>query len=173
MGSGMQSKVLIAAGVVALLITGCTTPNRETTVPNKQPAPSATIRSAASSTSPQTAIRSPTVSASANTTKATPPAPTTDIIALIRAKATWIEPGRSLAVIRSNSEQPVPLFRQAIVLAEVRAALARTPARPQAELRRGQLTLIFSEGTSAQIADAINRTIGIPEVQRLTVILPG
>jgi hypothetical protein len=96
-----------------------------------------------------------------------------DIIDLIRARATWIEPGRSLAVIRASSGQPVPLFRQAIVLAEVRAALARTPARPQAEIRRGQLTLIFSQGTTPQIADAINRTLGVPEVQRLTVILPG
>lgn len=92
---------------------------------------------------------------------------------LIRAKSSWIEQGRSLAVIRNAPGQPVPLFRQAIVLAEVRATLAKTPVRPKAEFRRGQLTLTFSRGTPAQIADAINRTIGIPEVQRLVAVFPG
>jgi hypothetical protein len=172
MNSGMQSKVLIAHGLIALLITGCATQTPETYRPDKQPVPSVTVRTSASSPAPQTAIRARPVAASATHTK-TSPAPATDIIALISTKATWIKPGRSLAVTRGNSGQPVPLFRQAIVLAEVRAALAGTQARPQTEIRRGQLTLIFSQGTTTQIADAINRTISIPEVQKLTVILPG
>jgi len=62
---------------------------------------------------------------------------------------------------------PVPLFRQAIVLANVRAAIAGLPAPPKAEFQRGLLTLTFGQATSEQIAAAVNRAIEVPEVTRL------
>ena len=66
--------------------------------------------------------------------------------------------------------QPVPLFRQAIVLANVRAAVADLPAPPQAEFRQGLLTLKFREATSDQVTAAVNRTMSVPEVTRVQVI---
>ncbi len=65
----------------------------------------------------------------------------------------------------------MPLFRQAIVLAAVRAAVAGSPAVPKAEFRHGLLTLTFAQGTPAQIATAVNSAIAVPEVVRLGVIL--
>jgi hypothetical protein len=66
--------------------------------------------------------------------------------------------------------QPVPLFRQAIVLANVRAAVAGLPAPPQAEFRQGLLTLRFRETTPDQVAAAVNRAMSVPEVTRVQVI---
>ena len=67
--------------------------------------------------------------------------------------------------------QPVPLFRQAIVLANVRAAVAGLHAQPKTEFQRGLLTLTFPRGTQAEVAAAVNRALAIPEVSRLQVIL--
>ena len=53
----------------------------------------------------------------------------------------------------------MPLFRQAIVLANVRAAVAGLPAQPKAEFQRGLLTLTFPRGTQPEVATAINRTL--------------
>lgn len=66
--------------------------------------------------------------------------------------------------------QPVPLFRQAIVLANVRAAVAGLPAPPQAEFRQGLLTLRFRETTPDQVTAAVNRAMSVPEVTRVQVI---
>ncbi len=68
--------------------------------------------------------------------------------------------------------QPVPLFRQAIVLANVRAAVAGLPAQPKTEFQRGLLTLTFPRGTQAEVAAAVNRALAVPEVSRLQVIPP-
>ena len=67
--------------------------------------------------------------------------------------------------------QPVPLFRQAIVLANVRAAVAGLPAQPKAEFQRGLLTLTFPRGTHAEMAAAVNRAFAVPEVSRIQVVL--
>jgi len=66
--------------------------------------------------------------------------------------------------------QPVPLFRQAIVLAKVRAAVAGLPAQPKAEFQRGLLTLTFPRGTQAEMAAAVNRAFAVPEVSRIQVV---
>lgn len=168
----MQSKVLIAAGVIVLLLAGCSTPRPETVPPVKQTSPSIAPRVNKTSPTLTSAARPRPMNVRTAPSQAAP-ATTADVTNLVRAKSTWIEKGRSLVVTRNTSGQPVPLFRQAIVLAEVRATLAKATARPQAEFLRGQLTLKFSRGTPAQIADAINRTISIPEVQKLVVFLPG
>jgi hypothetical protein len=66
--------------------------------------------------------------------------------------------------------KPVPLFRQAIVLANVRAAVADLPAPPQAEFRQGLLTLKFRGASSDQIAAAVNRAMTVPDVARVQVV---
>ena len=68
------------------------------------------------------------------------------------------------------TQQPVPLFRQAIVLANVRAAVADLPAPPQAEFRQGLLTLKFRGANSDQIAAAVNRAMTVPDVARVQVV---
>jgi hypothetical protein len=68
--------------------------------------------------------------------------------------------------------QPVPLFRQAIVLANVRAALSGSTPEPRTEFRRGLLSLSFDQGNPSQIASSINRALSVPEVNRLVVDLP-
>jgi hypothetical protein len=68
------------------------------------------------------------------------------------------------------TQQPVPLFRQAIVLANVRAAVADLPAPPQAEFRQGLLTLKFRGANSDQIAAGVNRAMSIPDVARVQVV---
>ena len=72
----------------------------------------------------------------------------------------------------ASQAQPVPLFRQAIVLANVRAAVAGLPAQPKAEFQRGLLTLTFPRGTQAEMAAAMNRAFAVPEVSRIQVIPP-
>lgn len=172
MGSRMQSKVLIAIAVAALLAGGCTTHRPESITQNNRPATTIAPYAVTPPSSPSP-TPSPVRKTSSSVAPKTTPAPSADIIFLIRAKATWIEHGRSLVVITSTAGQPVPLFRQAIVLASVRAALAKGSIRPDAEFRRGLLTLTFSNGTPAQIAEAINRALSIPEVRKLVAILPG
>jgi hypothetical protein len=67
--------------------------------------------------------------------------------------------------------QPVPLFRQAIVLANVRSAVADLPAQPKAEFQRGLLPLTFPRGKQAEVAAAVNRAFAVPEVSRIQVVL--
>ena len=66
--------------------------------------------------------------------------------------------------------QPVPLFRQAIVLANVRATVAGLPAQPKAEFQRGLLTLTFPNGTEAEVEAAVKRALAVPEVRRIQVV---
>lgn len=95
-----------------------------------------------------------------------------DLPSLINADSMWTTYGRSLIVTR-GADEPVPLFRQAIVLAAVRDALADSPAAPKAEFLKGMLTLTFGKGTSAEIARDINRAIAVPEVAKLAVWVGG
>ena len=73
----------------------------------------------------------------------------------------------SLLVSRGTATEPVPLFRQAIVLASVRAAVAGLPAQPKAEFNRGLLTLTFPPGSKTEVTAAINKALTVPEVTRL------
>jgi hypothetical protein len=72
----------------------------------------------------------------------------------------------------ADRARPVPLFRQAIVLANVRAAVAGLPAPPQAEFRQGLLTLKFRGASEKEITAALQRTMEVAEVTRVQVI-PG
>lgn len=70
----------------------------------------------------------------------------------------------------ASPAQSVPLFRQAIVLANVRASVADLPDPPQAEFRQGLLTLKFRGQSSEQISTAVNRAMSVPEVTRVQVV---
>ena len=78
----------------------------------------------------------------------------------------------SLLISRGSNTQLVPLFRQAIVLANVRAAVAGLPVPPKAEFNRGLLTLTFPPGSTTDAAAAINQVLAVPEVTRLRAKLP-
>lgn len=71
---------------------------------------------------------------------------------------------------RTPQAAPVPLFRQAIVLAAVRSALADAPASPKASFSHGLLTLEFGGASPGDIAASVRRAISVPEVNRLGVI---
>ena len=161
----MAGKALISA-LLAALLTACTTPRTaiEPAATAASIAPASTIpadvtppRPPATRTASRAVVRPP----------APPPPAAPEIGTLIRGHVT--REGNTLFVTRGANE-PVPLFRQAIVLASVRSALADTPAT--AEFRRGLLTVNFPSGTNRQIAAAINRTLQVPEVTRLRANLP-
>lgn len=169
----MSGKVLITiAGVV--LLAGCA-PTREAApeaAPPPAPAPqhptaAAPTTAAAARTPPPRPPARPAVRPSI------PPAPAySDLPRMVRGQVTWIQRGEVLAVNSAAGSDPVPLFRQAIVLANVRATVAGSRAVPRAEFRRGVLHLDFARGNSPQIADAVNRALGVPEVTRVKVTLP-
>ncbi len=160
-----RKNLIVACCVVTGLTTGCASlrppevapaPLEETSSVQPALAPKPTPRR----TQQPAVQRAPRPAAAAAPTVATP----------IRANV--VNEGNSLLVTRSTAAAPVPLFRQAIVLANVRAAVAGLPAQPKAEFQRGLLTLTFPRGTQPEVATAINRTLAIPEVTRLRVIPP-
>ncbi|MBE2179356.1 MAG: hypothetical protein IAE97_02690 [Chthoniobacterales bacterium] len=168
----MSGKILIAVLAASVILAGgCTRVHEEAkpqdrvsvappgTVPPK-PVPARTLAKPSTPPRPPEAPR-----------EAAPP-PRADLPPLIHAASAWTDYGKSLVVTRGR-HQPVPLFRQAIVLASVRAAVAGSPAAPRVEFRRGRLTLTFGRGTNAEIAAAINRAIDVPEVTRLEILLQG
>jgi len=161
----MAGKALISA-LLAVLLTACTTPR---TVIE----PAATAAVVAPATAAPAVVAPPRPPATRTTARpvarppAPPPAATSELGTLIRGHVT--REGHTLFVTR-GANNPVPLFRQAIVLANVRSALAGTPAT--AEFRRGLLTVNFPSGTNRQIAGAINRVLQVPEVTRLRANLP-
>ena len=75
--------------------------------------------------------------------------------------------GNALIITRGAAAPPVPLFRQAIVLANVRAAVAGLPIQPKAEFQRGLLTLTFPPARQSEVTAAINRALAVPEVNRV------
>ncbi len=158
----MTGKVLHVALFAVPLLGGCAswqkTPATEPK-PNQQIVvlPNATLGAATAPLRPATTIQRP---ASATTAAKPAPPPTP-------AKAGPIMVTKAGTI----PAQPVPLFRQAIVLANVRAAVAGLPAQPKTEFQRGLLTLTFPRGTQAEVATAVNRALTVPEVSRLQVIL--
>ena len=158
----MTGKVLRIALLAAPLFVGCAswqkTPATEPG-PKEQLVPLQTSQPAETTTPlrPAPTTQRPP-SAAAAVKSAPPPAPAkAEPIMVTKAGAT--------------PAQPVPLFRQAIVLANVRAAVAGLPAQPKTEFQRGLLTLTFPRGTQAEVAAAVNRALAVPEVSRIQVIL--
>lgn len=169
----MSGKVLITiAGVV--LLAGCA-PTREVApeagklTPPPAPAPQSPT---AASTTATTARTTPPRPAARPPTPPTPAPAYSDLPRMVRGQASWIQRGEVLAVNSAAGAEPVPLFRQAIVLANVRATVAGSRAMPRVEFRRGVLHLDFDRGNSPQIADTVNRALTVPEVTRVKVTLP-
>jgi len=174
----MASKFLLAPSfAAALLLAGCATARKEATPP--QPVTQTVAIPATRETPDKPALkRKPqTASRTASPRKTPPPVPAETTRAalpgMIGSGATWSVPGQSLAVSRGGaaSSQPVPLFRQAGTLASVRAALAGSPAQPQAEFRNGVLTLKFDRGSNEEIAAAVKKTLTVTGNRDLRVAL--
>ncbi len=174
--------ILACWTATGVLLAGCATPRSSGTAevsstltpvaerpkPTPEPTPPPQAK-------PRYAARPPAErSTAAPSAKPADKPPGDSVADLIKASTSWLDDGKTLSVTRENagSAAPVPLFRQAIVLAAVRAAMAGLPAEPRAEFQRGLITLTFGQGSSAQIADAVNRAISVPEVHRLRVVLP-
>ncbi len=182
----MSRKAVISTWAVLLLLSvGCARV-RETSAP-RESAVSATLQPATPEktivtrhpprrTAPHSRARPAptprTASAQPGAVAQPPDSRHSDLPSLINANSIWTANGRSLVVSR-DIDTPVPLFRQAIVLAAVRDALADSPIEPKAEFLKGTLTLTFDKGTSVEMARDINRTIAIPEVARLAVLIGG
>ncbi len=162
----MPGKTPLVAIFAALSLAACTSV-RETPPPPAAPVPP-TAPALTPPPPPQATPRAtPRPRARPTPRPAAPAAPTP---AAIRGNV--VQEGNALLVSRGPASAPVPLFRQAIVLANVRAAVAGLPAQPKAEFQRGLLTLTFPRGTRPEVAAAINRAIEVPEVTRLRAILP-
>lgn len=153
--------------VACCLVTGLTTGCASLRPPEVRPAPPEETSSVQLGPAPKP---TPRRTAQPAAPRASRPAPAPGAATPIRANV--VNEGNSLLVTRSTAAAPVPLFRQAIVLANVRAAVAGLPAQPKAEFQRGLLTLTFPRGTQPEVATAINRALAIPEVTRLRVIPP-
>jgi hypothetical protein len=168
----MSGKTPLVALLAALSLAACTSV-REKPTPPAVAAPAAAIaalptpKPASANPVPRTTTR-PSSTRSTPATTSPPPRPATGINANVSR-----EPGgNSLLVTRGSAAAPVPLFRQAIVLANVRAAVAGLPAPPKAEFQRGVLTLTFPRGTQPEVTIAINRALTVPQVTRLRANLP-
>ena len=158
----MTGKVLRIALLAAPLLVGCASWQKTTATapgPKEQVVPLQTSQPLATTTPLRPTTTSQRLPSAAAAVKSPPPPAPAKAEPIMVTKA-----GAAPA-------QPVPLFRQAIVLANVRAAVAGLPAQPKTEFQRGLLTLTFPRGTQAEVAAAVNRALAIPEVSRLQVIL--
>lgn len=167
----MTGKAPLALIVFALLAAGCTN-MRETPAPAPAFAPAAAPAAAQPKPQPTPVKKRPAPAArpvQPAAAAATEPAPPR--AATINASVTR-DAANSLLVSRGTATEPVPLFRQAIVLANVRAAVAGLPAQPKAEFNRGLLTLTFPPGSQSEATAAINKVLTVPEVTRLRANLP-
>jgi hypothetical protein len=168
----MACKTPLMAALAALSLAACTTvpeiaappPTIATTAPRVAPPPPP--KPAPSKTKTRTTPRLASSRVTQPTALSAPP-PATSINANVTRDA-----DNSLLISRGANTQPVPLFRQAIVLANVRAAVAGLPAQPRAEFQRGLLTLTFPPGSKADVTTAINKALTVPEVTRLRAKLP-
>ena len=167
----MARKVLLGWTAAALALAGCTTPKEKpapaataTVAPKPKPAPAPVAPKAKPRPAPRSSSPPPTP---------TPAPARAELPGMIQSGAQWTSPGfQSLSVRQGGPIQPVPIFRQAGTLASVRAALAGSPAMPQAEFRNGVLTLKFDRGSNAEIASAVNKTLSVAGTRNLQVTLP-
>ena len=164
-----RKSLLIAASTAALLAGGCASFRPPATpAPDRPPAAPSSPRALGAPVPKPTPRPAPRPVA-----RPTPrPAPTPAATPPQTIRANIVREGNSLLVARGPTAAPVPLFRQAIVLANVRAAVAGLPAPPQAEFQRGLLTLTFPRGSQGEITTAINQALAVPEVTRLRANLP-
>lgn len=151
----------------AALLTGCATTPPPATLPTKKSA--AAVHSDALPPPTSTQIRKPAPLPPTAAAKAKP-APSKKLADLING--TVVQNGRNLTVTRGTPQPPVPLFRQAIVLATVRTTLNSSSVTPQASFQRGELHLRFERSTNEQIASTINRVLDVSEVTRLHATIP-
>jgi len=161
----MSGKALRILVTVPLFLTGCAVlaPKPAEIAAREKTAGALAARpSAAAAQTPPRRVETRTRSVSPRP-KPVPSPSTAPVVAAPPTAAIISKPG-------APATQPVPLFRQAIVLANVRAAVAGLPAPPQAEFRQGLLTLRFRETTPDQVAAAVNRAMSVPEVTRVQVI---
>lgn len=171
----MPRKILLFPLAAALFLSGCAG-LREKSLPTPPPAPTAVVPTAPPAVSRDTAEAKPRA-ISRPVPRATPQTSTAskraDLPAMIGDGAAWTSSGfQSLAVRRGTAaQQPVPIFRQAGTLAAVRAALADSPAQPQAEFRNGVLTLRFARGSNEEIASAVKKTLSVTGDRNLQVAL--
>lgn len=181
----MASKTpIIRLGAASLLLAGCATGSHQpapapTPPPARLPAP--VVLRTPSSTPPR-----PTASAKPKPPAHSPPPPAKPtasvpvssraaLPSLIGHGASWNGPDYHVLNVQRGTiepQQPVPIFRQASALASVRAALADSSKPPQAEFRHGLLTLTFDQSSNNDIAEAVKKTLTIPEARNLQVILP-
>ena len=161
----MSRKSLLAVPL-ALLLGGCASlrPPTEPTAPPPQQ-PTASLREVAAPAPKPTPRPIPRPAAKPTPFPARTPANQETI------QGSVLRDGDALIITR-GAATPVPLFRQAIVLANVRAAVAGLPAQPKAEFQRGLLTLTFPAGTKPDVVSEINRALAVPEVTRLRANLP-
>lgn len=181
-----RKNLVVMVSCVSLAGAGCAGARKNATA--APPSAASLSHQAAPTSSPAPGIQTGRIRTPASAAPKKKPAPQSPVAAteavsaadersslpgLIKAQAQWADYGRSLVVARPDAAQapPVPIFRQAIVLAAVRSALAGCPAAPTAEFRHGLLTLTFPRGTAAEIATAINRAISVPGVARLGVLI--
>jgi hypothetical protein len=173
----MASKTLLAPLLTAaLLLGGCATarkaPAQAAARPIATPKTQAATEDTAQKRKPQTASRP--ASPRQKPQPVSQAATRSELPGMIGEGATWTSYGfRSLSVTRGGAatRQPVPIFRQAGALAAVRAALADSPAQPQAEFRNGVLTLKFAGGSNEEIASAVNKTLSVTGSRNLQVTL--
>lgn len=175
----MPRKVLLGSLCASLVLAGCATVRDQSLPP--APAPVESVNTPTVKPKPAPA-RTTTKPKPRKVSRPAPPKPgiqtsepnRADLPSLIGAGAAWSSPDfRSLAVRRGDAagRQPVPIFRQAGTLAAVRAALANSPAQPQAEFRNGVLTLKFDRGSNEEIASAVNKTLSVTGSRNLQVAL--
>ena len=159
----MAGKALRILLLVAPLLTGCALWEKK--APAAPPEAKQIVAQAEHTKRRTAAPRRPRTTSSPTTVKSAPSSRSSAQIAPANGSNAVIvtKPGASTA-------RPVPLFRQAIVLANVRASVADLPNPPQAEFRQGLLTLTFPAGSLGEVSSAVNRAMAVPEVTRVQVI---
>jgi hypothetical protein len=163
----MSGKALIVIIASAGLLASCSSIPRTPTKTPEIPPPNVVVADLSPRTSAPAKKPTPRPTAPIAPRKVVP---TTSLAGLI--DGTVSQNGRQLTVTRGAPLPAVPLFRQAIVLADVRASLNSSSSAPQASFQRGQLHLRFEQGNNTEIASAINRVLDLPEVSHLVATLP-
>lgn len=170
---------IIPLCIAALLIAGCNTAREKSTPPPPvhreapKPSPSPTPATAARKAPVKSLSPAPSHPKPKPQQPKPPAPPHQDLAALIGDGASWMDYGSTIIITRGGTaaRQPVPLFRQAGMLASVRAALSSSPIHPWTEFRHGQLVLTFTEGSNTEIAAAVNKALSASEARNAKVIV--
>jgi len=172
MFTAMRRKALLGCVFGALWLAGCTSVLEKPEQPSPAPV-AATTKPKPPSAAPIAKPKPRVVPRPAPAPKQAPATSSRSELPAMIGGAKWVDYGRSLVVDQGNpaARQPVPLFKQAGVLAAVRANLADSPAKPRAEFRRGLLTLTFDRGSNAEIAEAVRRATNNAETGVLGIYI--